>query len=97
MEIDPLKLENVYVNPWTTVEDLSEFLNYCCPECDYKDRFEQSFSYHALQNHKNSTVFFASNKNKLSTAKLRTNKMESYDEYEGNQDDFEPETDGDLC
>ena len=34
MEIDPLKLENVYVNPWTTVEDLSEFLNYCCPECD---------------------------------------------------------------
>ena len=96
MEMDPLKLENVYVNPWSTVEDLSEFLNYCCPECDYKDRFEQSFSYHALQNHKNAAVFFASNKNKLSTAKLRTNKIESYDEYEGNQDYFEPEADNDF-
>ena len=92
MEMDPLKLENVYVNPWSTVEDLSEFLNYCCPECDYKDRFEQSFSYHALQNHKNSTVFFASNKNKLSIDNQNTQKME----YEENQYDFAPEPDNDF-
>jgi uncharacterized C2H2 Zn-finger protein len=93
MEIDPLKLENVYVNPWTTVKDLSEFLNYCCPECDYKDRFEQSFSYHALQNHKNSTTFFASNKNKVSINKQNTQKME----FEENQYDFasKPDTEFD--
>ena len=99
MEMDPLKLENVYVNPWSTVEDLSEFLNYCCPECDYIDRFEQSFSYHALQNHKNAAVFFASNKKKLSIAKLETetNEMDSIDgllnEYEDNQNDFVPDDD----
>ena len=78
-----------YANPWSTVEDLSEFLNYCCPECDYTDKFEQSFSYHALQNHKNSTVFFASNKNKLSNDKHGgSDKVESnagfFNEYEDN-------------
>ena len=92
IEMDPLKLENIYVNPWSTVEDLSEFLNYCCPECDYKDRFEQSFSYHALQNHKNSTVFFASNKNKVSIDKQNREKMEC----EENQYDFAPESDNNF-
>ena len=86
-------LEYVHPNPWSTVEDLSEFLNYCCPECDYTDKFEQSFSYHALQNHKNSTVFFASNKNKLSINKHGgSNKVKSnadfFTEYEDNQHDF---------
>merc|ERR1719491_2471365 len=72
MEMDPLKLENVCVNPWSTVKDLSEFLNYCCPECDYRDKFEHSFSYHALQNHKNNaTVYFENNKIKTE------NEMES--------------------
>ena len=72
MEMDPIKLENAFVNPWIEVEDLSEFLNYCCPECDYKDKNEQSFSYHALQTHKNATIFFASNKEKLSIGKIGT-------------------------
>ena len=83
------------------MEDLSEFLNYCCPECDYTDKFEQSFSYHALQNHKNSTVFFASNKNKLPIDKTGgSNKVEStagfFNEYEDNQYDFAPETDNEI-
>ena len=91
-------LEYVYANPWSTVKDLSEFLNYCCPECDYTDKFEQSFSYHALQNHKNSSVFFASNKNKLPIDKHSgSNKVGSnpgfFNEYEYNQYDFAPETD----
>ena len=99
MELDPIKLENAYVNPWTTVEDLSEFLNYCCPECDYKDKNEQSFSYHALQTHKNATIFFASNKEKLTIGKIGTkSKMESnidvLHEYEDNHDNyFAPEPD----
>ena len=51
IEMDPLKLENVYVNPWSTVEDLSEFLNYCCPECDWKDQNKQNFVNHASTYH----------------------------------------------
>ena len=103
MELDPIKLENAYVNPWTTVEDLSEFLNYCCPECDYKDKNEQSFSYHALQTHKNATIFFASNKEKLTIGKMYGTKskmesnIDSLHEYEDNHDNyFAPEPDNDF-
>ena len=38
MNVNPVKLEEIdetEENPWS-VEDVSVFLNYCCPECDYK-------------------------------------------------------------
>ena len=92
MEMDPLKLENDYVNPWTAVKDLSEFLNYCCPECDYRDKFEQSFSCHALQNHKNSSAYFENNKIKFRTIKIATQETEN----EENQNDFAQESDIDT-
>ena len=37
-------------NPWI-VENLEEFLYYCCPECDVKSKDTQSFIEHALINH----------------------------------------------
>ena len=37
-------------NPWI-VENLEEFLYYCCPECDVKTKDTQSFIEHALLNH----------------------------------------------
>ena len=52
-----LKMEMNGSNPWS-VEDVSAFLRYCCPECEYKNQNLQNFSNHALENHANSVVFF---------------------------------------
>ena len=39
-------------NPWV-VEDLEDFLRYCCPQCDFKEQFDQrqQFIEHALRCH----------------------------------------------
>ena len=37
-------------NPWN-VEDLDDFLYYCCPECDLKDQSKIQFLQHALEEH----------------------------------------------
>ena len=55
--VDPLKVEVFYGNPWL-VDDVSVFLNYCCPECDYKEKDLRVFSDHALENHEKATAFF---------------------------------------
>ena len=33
------KMEEIYdeINPWE-VEDVSTFLKYCCPECEFQDK-----------------------------------------------------------
>ena len=59
MNVNPVKLEEIDIdateeNPWS-VEDVSVFLNYCCPECDYKNQDLNVFSEHALHNHFNAT------------------------------------------
>ena len=37
-------------NPWQ-VQNLEEFLYYCCPECDVKSKDTQAFIEHALTSH----------------------------------------------
>ena len=37
-------------NPWN-VENLEEFLYFCCPECDLKDQSKVEFLQHALEQH----------------------------------------------
>ena len=53
-DLDPLQLEICDTNPWQ-VEDVSVFLEYCCPECKYRHKTLQSFQQHALENHKNAS------------------------------------------
>ena len=55
--IDPLKMESYKNNPWLA-EDVSFFLRYCCPECNYTDPELLEFTNHALGNHKNSAAMF---------------------------------------
>ena len=59
--VDPLKVEvKVEVNddnPWY-VEHASAFLQYCCPECEYRNGNLNSFEDHALQHHENARVLF---------------------------------------
>lgn len=37
-------------NPWF-VTTLDEFLYYCCPECDEKNKSKELFLEHAINNH----------------------------------------------
>ena len=43
------------VNPWS-MENIEEFLFYCCPKCDHKYKAPQSFLDHALLSHPNSNI-----------------------------------------
>ena len=45
------------VNPWSS-GNLDEFLYYCCPECDVKDKCTESFLQHALECHPLSENYF---------------------------------------
>ena len=55
-----VKLEQLdNYNPWA-VTDPSVFLNYNCPECDFKSNKLQTFSTHGLENHVKSSVLFKS-------------------------------------
>ena len=43
-------MENITENPWN-VENLEEFLYFCCPECNLKDPSKMNFLQHALEQH----------------------------------------------
>ena len=43
-------------NPWK-VDNLDQFLNYCCPECDSKQKSKADFIIHAIDAHPNSREF----------------------------------------
>ena len=43
-------MEDESMNPWA-VGNLEEFLYFCCPECDEKNKSEDLFLKHAFKNH----------------------------------------------
>ena len=45
-----MESEEMEDNPWN-VENLEEFLYFCCPECDLKDQSKTEFLQHALEQH----------------------------------------------
>lgn len=44
-------------NPWL-VDDISEFLSYCCPECTFRTNKNEAFENHATATHPLSLAFF---------------------------------------
>ena len=52
-----MRVEDTFLNPWC-VDDVSAFLNFCCPECNYHIPDIQMFSDHAAENHINSRALF---------------------------------------
>ena len=77
IDTDHIKIENSHIrSPWS-VEDVSEFLKYCCPECDFKDKNLQSFSYHALGNHMDASIFFGSENNIIRPERIE-NKIKAF-------------------
>ena len=54
---DPIELQSLKTNPWI-VEEISDFLKYCCPECNHNDQNLELFQEHSLKNHTNSIMLF---------------------------------------
>ena len=56
---DSLKFQNCekIKNPWM-VDNASVFLKYCCPECEFSNQDLQTFSDHAIENHKDALALF---------------------------------------
>ena len=50
-------------NPWAF--EIENFLHFCCPECDTKDKNQESFIQHALENHPKAIKYLL--KNEVST------------------------------
>ena len=92
-DIDPVKLEVAIKNPWLT-EDVSDFLNYCCPECDFKHKDLKSFSNHALENHSHAADCIGIKNFKIEKIDeppdpddVKVEAEENYDEFEDNYDE----------
>ena len=51
------EVEETLSNPWS-VDNVTDFLKFCCPECDYKIPDIQMFSDHAAENHTKSSALF---------------------------------------
>ena len=45
-----VKKEEYESNPWS-VDSVSDFLKYCCPECNFSEKDLKLFSNHAQENH----------------------------------------------
>ena len=50
------------MNPWD-VSKVSDFLKYCCPECDYQSIKLYNFEKHATKNHELSKTLFENSNN----------------------------------
>ena len=53
--------ETKAANPWA-VSKLEEFLNYNCPECEFKSKEKSEFYKHAIEDHSNAQNYFKLNK-----------------------------------
>ena len=96
-ELEPFEqkpeVETNFSNPWN-VPDLSLFLRYCCPECDYKCEEAHLFCEHALDFHRNSNVLLENLRDKKSQTNVQQEINDDYNEsFEVVQDfdDFENE------
>ena len=59
INLSSVKEEFKYMNPWA-VDDVSVFLRYNCPQCEFNHLDLQSFTNHALENHAESIALFSS-------------------------------------
>ena len=47
-------------NPWA-VDDIDEFLHYCCPQCNVKNKSKSDFLLHAQDQHPESIAYLCKN------------------------------------
>jgi hypothetical protein len=92
MELDDEKLDMNFFNPWN-VSDLSVFLKYCCPECDFKCEEVHLFCEHAIDHHENSSALLKDQQYETSLTNLKQEIVDddNYENFEVVQefDDFD--------
>ena len=69
MKSDDQKPKIYFFNPWN-VSDLSVFLRYCCPECDFKCEETHLFCEHAIDQHENSSALLKNQQCEISQNSL---------------------------
>ena len=79
---EPLKIEDFDDNPWS-VDNVSAFLKYCCPECGFSNQTLKIFTDHAVENHTKARRLFTP-ENIFKQIKLD---IKSEDPEEGDQDE----------
>ena len=91
-----MKVEDDFeYNPWS-VEDVSVFLKYCCPECDYQILDYDMFANHAEKNHTKSVTLFGP-KEVTKSLIVKKEKMDyDYDNIEPSPIEPLPEADDDC-
>ena len=67
--------EDISSNPWA-VADVSEFLKYSCPECEFQTKVLDQFGYHAVSNHSKSSALFNPVLSKVALSELITRSEE---------------------
>ena len=75
-------------NPWG-IEDLKEFLYYCCPDCDVKEKDEDKFLQHAVKEHSESKLDI-DEESKLDIEEFMDDIKEEVDPLMTTQEDHEP-------
>ena len=88
---DISRLKRKINNPWN-VNDVSDFLKYCCPECDFTDQNLPQFTDHALENHVLSNILF-NNANQQEDSEIKSEHKDDIDyksEYPGMEIKDEP-------
>ena len=59
-DIKDVITEQKNTNPWH-MTSISDFLYYCCAECNFKDKIEKNFIGHATSEHPKSREIFENN------------------------------------
>ena len=81
--LDKFNRPKVKRNPWD-LADLSEYLYYCCPECEFKSRQDFLLRHHMKENHENAIV----KRRKLSPQELIKRFLDDDVEIEANSDEL---------
>ena len=78
-----LKMEDgLALNPWAG-KDVSAFLKYCCPECEFNNNDLQLFSEHAFENHTNAASLFSDqgNSQELRLTRIKVEEFEDSNDF----------------
>ena len=81
--------EQKNTNPWH-MTSISDFLYYCCAECNFKDKIEENFIGHATSEHPKSREIFENNQTFVESEKIEENSND-----ESTNEDIKSDTDCD--
>ena len=80
--------EQKNTNPWH-MTSITDFLYYCCAECNFKDKIEENFIGHATSEHPKSREIFENNQ---TFDEIPDNKLEENSTDESTNEDMKSDT-----